>query len=221
MDLTEAIFTTRAVRRFTDEPVSTDDVLACLRAANQGPSGGNIQPWQWLVVRDPAVRSQVAEVYLRSYDRYEPALLAGLPPFRSEEDEAAFHRSVRASRHLAEHLAEVPVLIAVCMPAISMSLQDEAGELDVGTPYASVYPAVQNLLLAARDRGLGTTLTTVYRVHQDDLRAVLGVPARYEIVALVPMGHPKGAFSTPRRRRVESVTRWDHWENRTPPDAPS
>jgi nitroreductase len=217
MDLTEAIFTTRAVRRFTDEPVSDDDVLACLRAANQGPSGGNIQPWQWLVVRDPSVRASVAEVYLRSYNRYEPALLASLPPFRSEDDEASFHRSARASRHLAEHLHEVPVLIAVCMPAISMALHDDGGELDVGTPYASVYPAVQNLLLAARDRGLGTTLTTVFRIHQTDLRAVLGVPDRYEIVALVPLGHPRGEFSTPRRRPVESMTRWDRWENRTPP----
>jgi len=217
MELTEAILTTRAIRRFTDEPVSDDDLMACLRAANQGPSGGNIQPWQWLVVRDPDVRARVADVYRRAYERYEPALLAGLPPFRSEDDEASFHRSVRASRHLAEHMGEVPVLIAVCMPGISMTLSDAEGDLDVGTPYASVYPAVQNLLLAARDRGLGTTLTTVYRIHQDELRSVLGVPERYEIVALVPMGHPKGAFSTPRRRPVETVTRWEHWDNRTPP----
>jgi nitroreductase len=219
VDLSEAIFSTRAVRRFTGEPVSDDDVLACLRAANQGPSGGNIQPWQWLVVRDPDVRRRVADVYRRAYDRYEPALLAGLPPFRSEDDEASFHRSARASRDLAEHLAEVPVLIAVCMPAISMTLSDEEGDLDVGTPYASVYPAVQNLLLAARGLGLGTTLTTVYRIYQSDLRAVLGVPDRYEIVALIPVGHPKGSFTTPRRRPVESVTRWDHWDNRTPPRA--
>jgi nitroreductase len=214
VDLFAAITTTRAVRRFTDGPVSDEEVAACIRAAVHAPSGGNIQPWQFVVVRDAAKRRAIGDVYRRAYDRYEPALLASLPPFRSAEDEAAFARMQRASRHLAHHLGEVPVMVLVLMPDISMTLRDADGPLDVGTPFASVYPAVQNLMLAARGLGIGTTLTTVYRIRQDEVRAILDIPARYEIVALVPMGRPKGRFGPGRRRPAEQVTHWDRFGNK-------
>jgi len=211
MDLFDALATTRAIRRFTDEPLAEADVLACLRAATQAPSGGNIQPWQFLVVTDPETRRAIGAVYRRAYDRYEPALLRVRPPARSPEEEASFERKRRASRHLAEHLAEAPVLVLVLMPNISMTLHDEQGPLDVGTAFASVYPAVQNLMLAARGLGIGTTLTTVYRIYQDEVRAICGVPERHEVVALVPMGRPRRGFRVGRRRPVEQVTHWDRF----------
>jgi nitroreductase len=211
MDLFEALATTRASRRFTDEPLAEADVLACLRAATQAPSGGNIQPWQFLVVTDPEIRRAVGDVYRRAYDRYEPALLRVRPPARSPEEEASFERMRSASRHLADHLATAPVLVLVLMPNISMTLHDEQGPLDVGTPFASVYPAVQNLMLAARGLGIGTTLTTVYRIYQDEVRAICGVPERYEIIALVPMGRPLRGFRVGRRRPVEQITHWDRF----------
>src|SRR6266850_2211596 len=74
MELFEALTTTRAVRRFTDDPVSDEEILTCLRAATQGPSGGNIQPWQFLVVTDPATKRALGDVYRRAYTRYEPAV---------------------------------------------------------------------------------------------------------------------------------------------------
>ena len=211
MDVFDAIATTRAVRYFTDGVVSDAEVRRCLDAATHAPSGGNIQPWQFLVVREAATRAAIGAVYARAYARYEPALFAALPPFRTPDDEAAFHRSASASRHLAAHLAEASVLVLVLMPAISMTLQDDAGELDVGTPYASVYPAVQNMLLAARALGIGTTLTTVYRIYQQDVRDVCGIPERYEIVALVPFGRPARPFRAGRRRPAQSVTHWETW----------
>lgn len=214
MDVFEAIATTRAIRRFTDEPVADAQIERCIAAAVQGPSGGNIQPWQFVVVTDPEVKATVAGVYRRAYDRYEPALMASLPPFRSPEDEASFMRSARASRYLADHLSDAAALIAVCMPDISMTLHDGDGPLDVGTPYASVYPAVQNLMLAARALGIGTTLTTVFRVYHDEVREVLGVPERYQVVALVPMGRPRGRFGVARRRPAASVTHWNRFGNR-------
>lgn len=217
MDLFEALTTTRAVRRFTDEPVTEEEVLACLRAAVQAPSGGNIQPWQFVVVTDPAVRREIGAIYRRAYDRYEPALLAARPPFRSDAERQSFERMARASRHLAEHLGEAPVLVLVLMPDISMTLQDAGGPLDVGTPYASVYPAVQNFLLAARGLGIGTTLTTVYRIYQDEVRRACGIPQRYEIVALIPMGRPRRPFTVGRRRPVEDVTHWNRFGNRRTP----
>jgi nitroreductase len=214
VDVQEAILTTRAVRRFTDEPVTDDEIRTCLRAAVQAPSGGNSQPWQFLVVTEPEQKRAIGALYHRAYDRYERALLGSLPPFRSDDDEASFMRSVAASRHLAEHLGEAPALVLFLMPDISMTLHDAAGPLDVGTPYASVYPAVQNFMLAARGLGIGTTMTTVYRIQHDELRVLCGVPEHFQVVALVPMGRPRGRFFVARRRAAEARTHWDRYGSR-------
>ena len=214
MDLFEALSTTRAIRRFTDEPIAAADIARCIEAAVQAPSGGNIQPWQFLVVTDPAIKAALGDVYRRAYDRYEPALLQVRSPARTPEEDASFERMRRASRHLAEHLGEVPAMVLVLMPNISMTLQDDEGPLDVGTTYASIYPAVQNLMLAARGLGIGTTLTTVYRIYQDELRAICAIPERYEIVALIPMGRPKRDFRVGRRRPTAQVTHWERFGSR-------
>ena len=215
MDLFEALFTTRAVRRLSPDPVPEADVVRCLEAAMQAPSGGNIQPWQFVVVTDAGTRQKLGDIYRRAYERYEPALLRARPPARTPEDEASFGRMLRSSRHLAAHLGEAPVHVLVLMPAISMTLHDEQGPLDVGTPYASVYPAVQNLMLAARGLGLGTTLTTVYRIYQDEVRAVCEIPERYEVVALIPIGRPARArFPVGRRRPVSQLTHQDRFGNK-------
>jgi nitroreductase len=97
-----------------------------------------------------------------------------------------------------------------------MTLRDAAGDLDVGTPFASVYPAVQTFMLAARGLGIGTTLTTVYRIHQDEVRALCGVPDRYEVVALLPMGRPRGHFKPGLRRPAEQLTHWNRFGNKRP-----
>jgi nitroreductase len=218
MDLYDALLTTRAMRRFSDEPVTDEQVWACLRAAVQAPSGGNIQPYQFLVVRDPALRQRIGELYLRAWERYEPAVAAVTPPAKDEEAAARQARNVAASDHLARTLGDVPVHVLVLMPKISMVVRDELGEMDVGPTYASVYPAVQNFVLAARSQGLGTVLTTVYRVHEDELRELLGVPDRYEVVALLPLGHPTGRWGVAPRRPAESLTSWDRFgERRVPP----
>ena len=214
MELYDGIMTTRAIRRFTDEPVSDDEVMACLRAAQQAPSGGNIQPWQFVVVTDASAKASVADIYRRAYDRYEPVMIAATPPARTPDGQRSWERSVAASRYLAEHLADAPVVIVVLMPDISMTLSDDDGPLDVGTPYASVYPAVQNLLLAARSMGIGGTLTTVHRILQDEVRAALSIPERFQTVAMIPLGRPKGSFGVAPRRPVESVTHWQGFGQR-------
>jgi nitroreductase len=214
MDTLEAIHTTRAVRRFSAQPVTDDEILTCLEAAVQAPSGGNIQPWQFMVITDAGLKRSVGEVYRRAYDRYEPALQAALPPFRSADHEKSFARMAAASRHLADHMGEVPAMVLVLMPDISMTLHDEQGPLDVGTPYASVYPAVQNFMLAARALGIGTTLTTAYRIYQDEIRQLCGIPERYQIVALIPMGRPQRPFRVGRRRPVEQVCHWNGFGNK-------
>jgi nitroreductase len=211
IDLYEGLLTTRAMRRFTDEPVSDEQVLACLRAAVQAPSGGNIQPYQFLVVTDPALREAIGQLYLRAWDRYEPAVAAITPPARDEEAAERQRRNVAASDDLARSIGKVPVHVLVLMPKISMVVNDADGEMDVGPTYASVYPAVQNFILAARAQGLGTVLTTVYRIYEDELRGLLDIPNRYEVVALLPLGHPRGRWGLAPRRPAESLTSWNHF----------
>jgi nitroreductase len=206
--------TTRAMRRFTDEPVDEQDVWACLRAAVQAPSGGNIQPYQFLVVTEPELKAAIGRLYLRAWERYAPAVAKITPPFKDAAAARRHQRNVEASDHLARTLAEVPVLVLVLMPKISMVVSDEEGSMDVGPTYASVYPAVQNLILAARARGLGTVLTTVYRVHEDELRELCGIPDRYEVVALLPLGRPRGRWGVAARRTAESLTSWNRFGER-------
>ncbi|MBU6317244.1 MAG: nitroreductase family protein, partial [Acidobacteria bacterium] len=190
MDAIEAIMTTRAIRRFSDRPVERADVETCLRAAQQAPSGGNVQPQQYVVVTDQELRARVGDLYQRAYHRYEKAL----PEPSSFEDEAkaaAWRRSRDASRHLADHMAEVPVQVLFLQPIVPWGAEDAEGVMDIGRLDASVYPAVQNFCLAARALGLGTALTTVIRIHSTEVLDLLGVPRRsdgrlrFEIAALV------------------------------------
>ncbi len=211
VDAIEAIMTTRAMRRFSDRAVDDDDILTCLRAAQQAPSGGNVQPQQYVVVRDPTTRRRLGELYRQAYDRYERSL----PEPSAFADEAradAWRRTRDASRHLAEHLAEVPVIVLFLQPLIPWGSTDDEGPMDIGRLDASVYPAVQNFCVAARALGLGTALTTVIRIRGAAALEAVGAPSgRYEIAALTPLGHPTGSFGVAPRKPAAAVTHWDTW----------
>lgn len=215
VELYDALMTTRAMRRFTAEPVTDDEIERILAAAVQAPSGGNIQPYQFLVVTDPERKAAIGELYRRAFDRYEPAVLALIPPFADEELRRRHERGWAASRHLADTIGAAPALVLVLMPRISMTVTDDDGVMDVGSPYASVYPAVQNLILAARSMGIGTVLTTVYRIHDEEVRAVCNVPDRYEVAALLPLGRPTGRWGVAPRRPAPSLTSWNEFGQRS------
>jgi nitroreductase len=217
MDAIEAIMTTRAIRRFSDHPVSTEHIEICLRAAQQAPSGGNVQPQQYVVVTEPAPKARLGELYRAAFDRYERTLDTPRQ-FRDDAERTSWERTRAASRQLADHLAEVPVIVVFLQAAIDWNPSDEHGPLDIGRLDASVYPAVQNFCVAARALGLGTALTTVIRIHADDVLAALDVPpGRFEIAALVPVGYPLGRFGVARRKPAAAVTHWNRWGNKTAP----
>jgi nitroreductase len=191
--------------------VSDDDLRTCLAAAQQAPSGGNVQPQQYLVLTGTDARDAAARWYRQAYDRYEATLPEPLS-FRDEAHRASWRRTRDASRHLADHLSSAPAIVLFLQPRIPWTPRDDDGEMDIGRLDASVYPAVQNFCVAARSLGLGTTLTTVVRIHGDELLAELGVPAdRFEIAALVPVGRPVGRFGVAPRKPADAVTHWDRW----------
>jgi nitroreductase len=211
----EMIMTTRAIRRFTEEPVTIEEIRICLAAAQQAPSGGNVQPQQYLVLTDPESKASAAEWYQRAYDRYERSLPEP-SEFRDEAARASWERTRDASRHLADHLAEAPAIVIFLQPLIPWSPSDAEGPMDIGRLDASVYPSVQNFCLAARSLGIGTALTTVIRIYGSEVLAALGVPeGRFEIAALVPMGRPRGSFGVAPRKPAEKVTHVNHWGNRS------
>lgn len=214
MDLIDALMTTRAMRRLSDEPVDDATIQRILRAAVQAPSGGNIQPYQFVVVTESEPKQRIGAIYRRAHDRYRPAVEALVPPFA---DEAAARRHARnwaAADHLAHHLGDVPAIVLVLVPRVSMAVEDGDGVMDVGPIHASVYPAVQNLILAARHEGLGTVLTTVVRIYEDEVRSVCEIPDRYELAALLPLGRPLGRWGVAHRRPAESLTSWNRFGER-------
>lgn len=210
MDAIDAIMTTRAIRRFSDAPVSDADLETCLRAAQQAPTGGNSQPQQYVVVTDPDRRAEVGRWYRQAFDRYEASLPD--PEFRDEAAAASWHRTRAASRHLADHFGDAPAIVLFLQPLIAWTPSDADGLLDIGRLDASVYPAVQNFCVAARALGLGTTLTTVVRIHTAEVLGAVGVPeGRFEIAAAVPVGYPAGSFGVAPRKPAAAVTHWNEW----------
>lgn len=218
-DVIENLMTTRAIRRFSDRSVREEDIAACLQAAQQAPSGGNVQPQQYVVLTEPDAKARIAELYRTAFDRYE-ASLPDPTEFRDEAQASSWRRTRDASRHLADHLAEVPVIVVFLQPLIPWTPADAEGSMDIGRLDASVYPAVQNFCLAARSLGLGTTLTTVIRIHTGEVLEALGVPPstdgspRFEIAALVPVGFPIGRFGVAPRKPAAAVTHWNRWGNK-------
>lgn len=216
MELDDAIMTLRSMRRLTNDPPVTDaEIEHCLRAAVQAPSGGNVQPWQFVVLTDQEQRDRVAAVYQRASRRYLAAIDAARPPTADEDAERSWQRGAALTQHLADHLADTPIVLFVLTPYPNI-LTDDEGPIEIGGLEASIFPAVQNFLLAARGLGLGTTLTTLVKVYEDEIKEICGIKAHHELVALVPVGRPLGRFGTPPRRPAETVTSWNTYGNRRP-----
>jgi nitroreductase len=192
VDVIEAIRTTGACRYFKPDPVS-DDVLARLfDAARHGPQGGNRQPVRYIVVRDAAVKKQLQEWYLRCWKGHlERGYRAG-----AGAQSGGVSKVVRDADHLANHLDDVPVLVVVCAELSGLVITDAKLDRPSVVGGASVYPSVQNLLLAARNEGLGATLTTILCEVEPEVRELLGIPAGLITCATVALGYPERALPT-------------------------
>lgn len=191
MELLEAIRTTRAMRRLDPSREVTDaDLDTILFAATKAPSARNEQPVRWVVVRDEGLRRRLGDIYAE--------VSASQAPMAAPDASTA--KLARSVDHLVHHLAEAPVIIVACA----------YGADDVRTA-AGVYPAVQNLMLAARSLGLGTTLTSRHRLAMAETRAVLGIPDDTSIYAVIPLGYPLGRWGEAPRGPVREVAYRDRW----------
>jgi nitroreductase len=183
-----------------------------LAAATRAPSARGAEPWFFVVVRDPAVRAAIGERYRRAWDA-GARLTDTTDADRDLRDRPHYARMMRAAGELAAHLAEAPVLVVCCLDHRQLG-PIAAPDGTLRSPvaaYASIFPAVQNLLLAARALGLGSTLTTLHRAFEDDLRRLLDVPDAVETVAVVPLGWPRDRFGPTRRKPVEEVAFAERW----------
>jgi nitroreductase len=199
-DLFEIIRTTRSMRRLKTDPVPADLIRQILEAGVCAPSGGNMQRWRFLVIQDPDIKRTVGVYYKRAWDEVvAPRYRAGAPA--PGMDQARFQRLLAAAEYLAAHIHEAPVWIIPCLQ----------GDAPTRTAGSSMYPAVQNMLLAARALGLGATLTTLYLSFEKEVEAALGLPPDWHSYALLPLGYPLGRFGPVRRIPLEEVVYADRW----------
>jgi len=199
--LFEAIYSQRAIRRLKPDPVSDELIEKLIEAATKAPSGGNTQPWNFVVIRNASTKKKIGEWYL---DAWNKTYVAGTDGGKKLPADGA--RMYKASDHLARNMQDVPVMILVC------ARNAPAAGSPSGGHYGSIFPAIQNLLLAALGLGLGASLTTLHKLHDQELKELLGIPERAETVALIPIGHPIGKYGPTTRRPVAKVTYWERWE---------
>jgi nitroreductase len=201
-DLYDAIYTTRSMRRLRPDLVADELLLRVIEAATMGPSGSNRQPWRFIVVKDQATKEFVAVRYRAAWDRY---LTPKARALLANEPDSPQGKILKSARYLANHLEESPALIFACVKLYTDGKR--AGE----PMHNAIFPALQNLCLAARGYGLGTSITGLHRIFGAEIDRLLGVPREYANVALIPIGYPKGRWGRPARKTVAEVTYWETW----------
>ena len=209
MDLFEAMSTLRAVRQLRPDPIPDDLLKKVLTAATWAPNGGNRQGWHFIVVKDPAKKTVLRDLYLPIWMAYENShrpTVAKLP----EPERTKVGKMYDGARWLGEHYHEAPAIIVVCVHPSDLAITDAKLDRPSVVGGGSIYPAVQNLMLAARAHGLGTTLTTLLCSVEPKVRELLSIPNDWITAAHIPIGYPqKKGFGSLRRKPIEEVTSLD------------
>lgn len=210
MDVFEAIYSLRAIRRLKPDPIPAETLRKIVEAGTHAPNGGNLQAWGFILVRDAERKRFIRDRYWAAWQKLQAGRPSPgeLPPER--------RRALRASAYLAEHLHEVPVILLACaLKEYPPWVQTGHTRAAVATMHGSIYPAVQNILLACRALGVGATLTTIHYFFEEELKQKFAVPENMEIAALLPLGLPRGKFGRNKRKPVEEVLYWEEWGSKT------
>ena len=212
----ELLTTTRAVRKRLDfeRPVGQDVIRECLEIALQAPTGSNAQGWQWMVVRDPAKRLALADLYRKGWAVY-PSMSASAHQVHSAD--ASMNevqaRVVSSAEYLANNLEKAPVFVIPCIYGRVENIPAPMGVVAQASTYGSILPAAWSFMLAARARGLGTAWTTLHLLHEADAAGILGIPyAEVTQCALIPVAYTKGThFSAGPRKPLDPILHVDSW----------
>ena len=215
MELSEALRTTGAVRDFRPDPVPDDVLYRVLDTARFGPSGGNKQGWHVVVVKDAAKRRALRDAYLPGWYEYVTLTAGGLRPWAPVNDRAAEEAILATTERpampegFAEHLDDVPVLLAVFVDLGVLAAVDRDFDRYTFAGGASVYPFVWNVLLAGRDEGLGGVITTMCIHEEKTVKALFDVPDHYALATVMALGYPTKAARRLTRAPVESFVSVD------------
>ncbi len=214
MELYDVMRTTGAVREFTDAPVPDHALYRILDHARFAPSGGNQQGWHVTVVRDPAVRRRLGELSAGTWARYLAEAFAG---FRSYNpiDAAPADLEIPAdlpTNPMLDHLVEVPEVLVVSVDLRVLAVLDKDLDRFSVVGGGSIYPFCHNLLLAARNEGLGGVLTTFLAASEEEVRPLIGLPEDHGLVAMVCLGTPTHQVTKLNRNPVESFTTIDRFD---------
>lgn len=228
--LFDIMTTMRAMRRLKPDPVPPELVERLIEAATYAPSGGNNQTFSFVVITDRAQIAKLAPIWQRIVTWY---VTTQSPPAHMTDE--AWGRLTATLQHQADHFEDIPVLVIACyemrsaMKRMMGSLdRQRAGMAGLGVRHsvasmrnfsrmavlaeaASIYPAVQNLLLAARAHGLAATLTTWHLMFEHEIKSALGIPRHVHTYAIVPIGWPAGNFGPVRRRDARESIHWQRW----------
>jgi nitroreductase len=204
MDVFEALYTTRAMRRVKEDSIPDDVIKSIMDSAIRAPSGSNRQDWKFLVVTDKKTREELADIYRETWDYYVKSFYndsedLGASILKNKDEIETVKRISNSASWLAENYHKVPLLV------LAFSRNDPTG--------SSIYPAIWNLMLAARGHGVGTCLTTVMNFKTEDVYKVLNVPSDkgWTLNATITAGYPLGKWGVAARKPVEEVTYLNKW----------
>ena len=212
MPLREAMTTQRAVRRVLPDPVDDAVVLRCIELALRAPTGANGQNWEFIVVKDRRVKEKLAKRYRQAWKVYYGLVLRRIV---ARDEEMA--KTARAVQWQVDHFEEIPVLVVACLRLgvregrVPFALMPHAS---LSGYWGSIYPSVQNLLLAARAMGLGASLITLPLWNQTLARRILRLPYSVTPCCIVPLGWPRGRYGPTTRKPVHEVVHLDSYGNR-------
>lgn len=205
--LEEVMETQRSIRRLLPDPVDDRILLRLIELAVKAPTGSNAQNWEFVLVRDPTKKSVLKGLYRKAWRIYGPL------GRRVRRDERT-RRTMKAVEYQIEHFDEVPVVVVPCLRGWKIPFVIPQPSLSYSTYYGSIYPAVQNFLLAARAVGLGAGLVTLPLWNKWAVKRLLHLPLGVEPVCLIPVGWPKGRYGPTSRRPAAEVTHLDVYGNK-------
>lgn len=206
MPLSEAMETQRAIRRLKPDQVDDALVLRLIELALKAPTGSNAQNWEFIVVKDPEVKAKLARRNRQAWSLY------GKLGRRLTRNDPKMQKVLNAVEWQADHFEEIPVIVVACLKGLRLSFPP----IFATTYYGSIYPSVQNLLLAARAVNLGAALITLPLWSHLSVRRILGLPWNVTPCAVIPLGWPQGRYGPTTRKPVHEVVSLDRYGNRPP-----